>query len=336
MEDKIDFVVTWVDGRDKEWQKSKEETYKKINNKELVDVRKNRYRDMDCLKYWFRAIEKNAPWVNKIYFITANQRPKWLNTDNEKLVCVNHKDYMPESCLPTFNSNAIEANMHKIKGLSEKFVYFNDDMFIINKVNETDFFRHNLPCDTMAFHPIDPKWNDNKFYVKICNDIEIINKNFDFKKFTKENIGKCISIKQGKRVFGTLLFCTFNSFRGFRDFHMPISYLKSTFEEVWNKEPEVLEKTMSFRFRNNIESVNHWLYQYWQFASGNFHQRKASIGKYIEIEDEDITKTILGKKYKLVCINDGKNITDEEFEKSKKELIMLFEKKFPEKSTFEK
>lgn len=336
MDNKIDFVITWIDDSDEKWLKSKEDTYKKINNQSLVDARNSRYRDMECLKYWFRAVEKNAPWVNKIYFITANQRPEWLNTNNKKLVCVNHEDYMPKSCLPTFNSNAIEANIHKIDGLSEKFVYFNDDMFVINKTRKSDFFKKNLPCDTMVLHPIDPRPNDNKFYVKICNDLEIINKYFDFKEFRKRNFRKCISPKQGKRVIGTIVSCGYSSFRGFRGFHMPISYLKSTFEEVWKKEADILEKTMSFQFRNNIESVNHFLFQYWQFASGTFLQRNANIGKYIEIDNRDLEEVILTKKYKLVCINDGKNISDEEFERSKQKLILMFERKFPEKSTFEK
>ena len=108
---------------------------------------KNRYRDWKLLKYWFRGVEKYAPWVNKIYFITYGHLPKWLNTENEKLVILKHSDYIPDKYLPTYNSNVIEMNYFRIKELNEKFVNFNDDMFIINDIREEDFFANGLPCD---------------------------------------------------------------------------------------------------------------------------------------------------------------------------------------------
>ena len=69
----------------------------------------------------------------------------WLNTENPKLTVVNHKDYIPEEYLPTFSSHPIELNLHRIKGLSEQFVYFNDDTFIINAMQPEDFFKKGLP-----------------------------------------------------------------------------------------------------------------------------------------------------------------------------------------------
>lgn len=78
--------------------------------------------------------------MNKIYFVTWGHLPKWLNTNNEKLVIVNHKDFIPNET-PAFNCNSIEPYIHKIKGLSEQFVYFNDDMFIGKNVKPTDFLK---------------------------------------------------------------------------------------------------------------------------------------------------------------------------------------------------
>lgn len=99
----------------------------------------NRYRDWGLLPYWFRAAEKFTPWVNKIYFVTWGHIPSFLNTDNEKLRIINHKDYIPEEYLPTFSSHVIEANLHRIPSLSEHFVYFNDDTFILRPMPETSF-----------------------------------------------------------------------------------------------------------------------------------------------------------------------------------------------------
>ena len=91
----IDFVLPWVDGSDKEWQKEfNAHLTDDIRHKE-IDINKNRYRDNKLLKYWFRGVEKYAPWVRKIHFVTMNQRPAWLNVENPKLHLVNHSDYIP-------------------------------------------------------------------------------------------------------------------------------------------------------------------------------------------------------------------------------------------------
>ena len=70
--------------------------------------------------------------------------PKWLNTNHPKLNIVKHSDYIPSQYLPTFNSHTIELNIHRIKGLSEFFVYFNDDMFLTRRAKPTEFFKNNL------------------------------------------------------------------------------------------------------------------------------------------------------------------------------------------------
>ena len=334
--EKIDFVVTWVDGSDPKWQEKKNEVLVEQGKAPIainIDSRNIRYRDLDCLKYWFRAVDKFAPWVNKVYFVTSGQKPDWLNTNYQKLVCINHSQYMPRDVLPTFNSNAIEACMHKIPGLSEQFVYFNDDMYLINPVKQEDFFKGGLPCDTMSFHPIEPKNDDKKFYIKLCNDIEIINKHFNFNEFKKREFWNCVSFKQGKHILVTIALMSLCSFRGFYTYHLPQAYLKQTFDKVWKEEPEILNKTMSYRFRENEHSVNHWLFQYWQFAEGCYMQRNSNFGTYINIGEPGISKLLFSKKYKTLCINDSANVTD--FELAKQTLIDLFEIKYPDKSPFE-
>ena len=249
--EKIDFVITWVDGSDKNWLKEKN---KYLDNPIDIDDRIERYRDMDLLKYWFRGVEKYANWVNKIYFITCGQKPEWLNENNSKLVLVNHSDYMPKDALPTFNSNAIEVGMHKIKGLSEQFVYFNDDQFIIDYIKPTDYFKNNKPVDMMSLDPVRSPRKDNInningfHYVKMKN-IDIVNKYFDFKESIRNNKSKYLSLKQGKFLHRTLVYMEYDSFLGFKDQHLPIPFLKETFEDVWNKEYDLLNNTQHTRFR---------------------------------------------------------------------------------------
>ena len=113
----IDFVVPWVDNNDSEWIKS----YNYYHPGKTISDR-GRFRDWDIFRYWFRAVERYAPWVNKVYLVTNGTFPKWINPDCEKLVLIKHSDYIPEKYLPTFNSITIELNMDKIPGLGETFV----------------------------------------------------------------------------------------------------------------------------------------------------------------------------------------------------------------------
>ena len=83
MEEKIDFVITWVDGNDPAWRKDFE-YYSELEGRD-IDKRVVRFRDWENLQYWFRGVEKFAPWVNKIYFVTYGHVPGWLNTEHPKL-----------------------------------------------------------------------------------------------------------------------------------------------------------------------------------------------------------------------------------------------------------
>ena len=129
----IDFVVTWVNMDDPEWQ-NEFAKYSGNSNNTKNGVSKARFRDYGFLKYWFRGIEKFAPWVRKIHFVTSGQKPEWLDENNPKIHLVNHKDFIPAEFLPTYNSVVIERYMYRIPALADHFVYFNDDFYIINHI----------------------------------------------------------------------------------------------------------------------------------------------------------------------------------------------------------
>jgi UDP-N-acetylglucosamine-lysosomal-enzyme len=100
----------------------------------------NRYRDSEELRYSLRSLVKNAPWIRRIYIVTDNQIPYWLNLDNDRLSVVSHEEiFLNKSHLPVFSSPAIEANIHRIPGLSKQFIYFNDDVFLGAPVLPSDF-----------------------------------------------------------------------------------------------------------------------------------------------------------------------------------------------------
>ncbi len=148
---KIDFVLPWVDGSDKDWLALKYkylESANSISNNPEANA-DNRYRDYGLLRYWFRAVERFAPWVNRVFFVTCGQKPDWLDESHPKLRLVNHKDYIPTDYLPTFQSNTIELNLHRIPDLSEQFVLFNDDTFLLRPVKPEFFFPKRLACSPL-------------------------------------------------------------------------------------------------------------------------------------------------------------------------------------------
>lgn len=329
MNEKIDFVLIWVDGNDIEWQKQRN-IYAGKSEEDLAEYR---FRDWDNLKYWFRGVEKFAPWVNNIYFVTCGHYPKWLNLNHPKLKFVKHEDYIPKEYLPTFSANPIETNLHRLKGLEEQFVFFNDDMFLINFVTEKDFFENKKPKYVAGLSPIITV--NNIYNHLLLNDIFIINQNFNKNDVIKKNFSKWFKIKYGmKTLFKTLLLLPFDNFTAFQTTHMPTPLLKSTMKELWENEKEVLERTSQNRFRS-VEDVNQYLFSWYDIARGNFESANIKNGKYYDMSgnNEKVVNDIKRQKSKMICLNDSSMRFD--FEKTKKEIIDAFETILPEKSSFE-
>lgn len=143
----IDIVLLWVNGQEPDWQ-AQYQHYRNIEpdarSEELSGMQ--RYRDFNTLRYVLRSIERNMPWYNKLYLVTAEQTPDWLNRHHPKLICINHKDFFSDtSNLPTFNCNAIHVNLPNIKDLSEQFIVFDDDLILTTPMQPEDFFQNNLP-----------------------------------------------------------------------------------------------------------------------------------------------------------------------------------------------
>lgn len=325
--EKIDIVILWVDGNDPKWLEEKNK-YLGIEG----DAQVNRFRDFDNLQYLFRGIEKYAPWVNKVFFITWGHLPKWLNTKNEKLEVINHKDYIPEKYLPTFNSNVIEMNLHRIKKLSSKFVLFNDDLFILKKLKPEDFFEEDLPKDRYVEYV--KKKCSKRHYVMKNNYLNIINKYFSKKKFIKDNFLKVINYKYGIDNFKTIKMMRNKKFEDFYSEHLTQSFSKKVFETIWEKESERLDIACLNKFRGDTD-IGTPICRYWQLLTGNFIPSK-KMGKYFEIANENnkITSAIKKRKYKIICINDANINVD--FEKAKTEINSAFESIFKKKSSFEK
>lgn len=331
--EKIDFVIMWVDGDDPEWKKEKNKysgkeksVYATINESEKC------FRDWDILKYWFRGIEKYASWVNKVHFITWGHLPQWLNLEHPKLHVVKHEDFIPNEYLPVFNSRVIETNVHRIVGLAEEFVLFNDDQFVISSVKPSDFFYRGKPCDCAIMSPIKPE-RGGTAAIQI-NDMEIVNEHFNGFETVYNHKSQWFNIKYGFYILKTLLVLPWRTVFGYFEPHLPAAYLKSTFEEVWEKETNDLQETLNSRFKRKCD-VNQWLMRYWQLSSGNFYPRSPKFGKYFDASNQlkEICSTIKHQKKKMICINDSNAIKN--LELVKETIGQAFEIILPDKSKFE-
>ena len=340
--ERIDFVLTWVDGSDPEWiaEKRKFQGKDEITNENDDSNTDCRYRpDTELLRYWFRAVEKNAPWVNKIHFITCGQKPDWLNENHPKLSLVNHKDYIPKQYLPTFNANTIEMNFHRLEGLSEKYVYFNDDIFLTRPVLPTFFFKRGVPVlmtDLRYYKGI----GYNNWSRIIFNDYCLVNKSFNIRHAIWENRGKWFNVKElgGKRTAQNFVCYIVNKTLPVGLYgHVAFPHLKTTLQEIWDKYPDIMNQAMKHKFRTD-DQVNQWLLCAWNQAKGSFYPAHESrIGKNFSLSPcviEKVCEVIRKQQHPQVCINDTNNNTDPVRSISK--IVSAFDAILPVKSAFEK
>lgn len=336
----IDVVIPWVDPTDKEWQASKNKFLKDLNN-DKVDNSENRFRDWDNFRYVFRGIDKFMPWVHKIYIITCGQVPDWMNKEaDDRLVIVNHSDYIPKEYLPTFSSHPIELNLHRIKELSEHFIYLNDDYFVINETSPEDFFVDGLPCDYALEDPITPDHKDI-FNNILINNMVLLNSHYDRRTVLKEQKKKFYSMCDKKAFVTNMCFRPLkrNHFFGLHYSHLASNILKSTIEKVWTENREILEATSSHKFRN-ADDVNQFIFKNEQYVTGKFHPYNINrFGRAIQLDDtiegavEDVCRTITDSDYKMICINDC-NIED--FDNTRTKINAALEKILPNPSVWER
>lgn len=141
------------------------------------DVSSSRFADNEELKYSLRSVEKYAPWVRNIYIVTNGQIPSWLNLDHPRMKIVTHEElFVNKSHLPTFSSPAIETHIHRIPGLSKRFIYMNDDVFFGDYVWPDDFYTHTKGQKIYLTWPVPncnegcpASWVNDKYCDKPCN-----------------------------------------------------------------------------------------------------------------------------------------------------------------------
>lgn len=328
----IDFVILWVDMNDPDWRAE----FSKYSGRTVNpsnSVSKARFRENGFLKYWFRGVAKFAPWVRTIHFVTNCKTPDWLDLDNPKLRIVHHKEIIPAEYLPTFNSGVIERYIHRIPGLTEHFVYFNDDFYIINHVRKERFFRDGLPCD-IAAQDYNPSWS--QWYKMLKNNIRIINRHFSKREVMARDREKWFDPSYGRKARWNHLLRFYPRFITLRTPHNAQPYLKSTFEKAWAAAGEELSATSANRFRASTD-LTHELFRTWQICEGNF----APLNTYLDtkmfplmVRAKQAIRAIYEQRYNLVCLNDNVHIRN--YDEVMAQIRSSFDHILPEKSEFER
>ena len=292
----MDAVITYVDGNDPVWKQD----YEKYTN---VPVMQKRFRDWGTLKYLLRGIQKKMPFIRNVYLVVSHpsQVPSWADRDNLKIVL--HKDIIPEEFLPPFNCNPIEMNLHRIPGLDEEYLYFNDDMFPVGDCCPTDFFREGKAVIGFYRHLF-----ASNMYKKICRNSD---------RLARQALGMKPS------VFFT------------RPQHICSPMLKSVCEEVYEKVNEQIRETSATRTRTE-DNLNQYLFLDYMNYKGLVINEKISNKHFsVSVASPDSLRQFLQNPTRnLVCINDV-HLSEKRYEELRGAILDAFESVFPDKSRFE-
>ena len=308
----IDLVYLWVDGNDPNWLAKKNAFIGNVVENTAENC-KGRYADNEELKYSLRSVEKYAPWVRKIFIVTDNQTPNWLDTTNPKVEVIDHKDILPAEALPCFNATVIEHHLYKIPGLSEHFLYANDDMFFSADVQPNFFFADD------GFPIIYLK--KNRFGKLLYYGKFLTGKTPGYYRTIVHRSQMLVKKKFGKYYSGL-------------PHHNIDAYRKSDFQDVietvFSKE---VESVLTCHMRSKQEKLQRSGVSYYALAIGHGHLRYVENSESLRIpaHKADFMKDLLHFQPKLFCLNDCLNTTDDDRARIKP----FLEKLFPEKSAFE-
>jgi len=333
MDNAIDIVILWVDGSDESWTKS----CAKYSKKSLDRIR---FEDSGTLKYVFRTIDQYMPWARNIYLVTPGHYPSWLNVDNPKVKMVNQNDlFTNNDDLPVFNSCSVEVNLHRIEGLSEQFIYFNDDMVVLKMLDKEYFFKNRKVNDffiiTRLFH--EPMFSHQMLSQMIC-----INSEIKKDKSLKKQIFRTINFKYGIiNILRSLiaLFLNNGEIPLFSLNHHPQAYLKSSFVEFERSYPEVIGKTSSSRFRSEYQ-VSQTIFRFWSLIKGNFNPVYHNDSVYVGVDDLNKLKKDLNtigdrKNISMICLNEHSNFDPDNYPEYKQIISKFLSKRLPDASSFE-
>lgn len=269
----IDAVITWVDGDDPAHQK-KLNHYLASIGRQPKSAATTRFRSVGEIDYCVASLIHYAPFIRNIFIITDNQVPALVKhyrgtSYEDKVHIIDHTEVFRdfESVLPTFNSISIETVMYRIEGLAEQFIYLNDDFFLMDETQPEYFFQDGLPVLRGQFE----KQAEYRFSKRLRSWLGIGNDPDD------------PSFKRVQELAAKLQ--GFDK-RFWRIGHVPHPLQRSTFEAIYEKQPELLAQNIGYKLRHAyqfspISLANHWQIKH-QLAVLETNRRDLNIkpGRY--------------------------------------------------------
>ena len=299
VEKSIDLIITYVNGSDRQWINDYVK-YTRTRNPSAV-----RFRSWGTLKYMFRGIESYMPFVRNVILILArpSQVPSWLNKENVRIVY--HDEFIPKQFLPTFNSCTIESFFWNIPGLTDRVIYFNDDMFPIRHLTEDDFFTGDVP--NIKFTEPEAYSYRNIFRAQCRSGMDLVTHALGLPKFTADKV--------------------------IRPYHISGSITKDSMDKIKLLCENSINDTITVL--RNPKNVNQYIYSYYQYFTDNYVDKVVDY-KYYELNDKtihDITREISSGNHHMVCLNDSDKLKD--YARVRYLLQTCFERKFPNKCRYE-
>ena len=302
---KIDIVYTWVDGRDVAWLKTKQKHHHLVNaDSDFFANVNGRFRDNRELLFSLRALDQYFPEHGNVYIVTDNQVPSFLN---DRVIIVDHQAIMES--VPTYSSKKIESNLFKIKGLSERFIYFNDDVFLGPNFKISDYFK------------------DNQCVIHYENNRDSAVTNTERSETNAANLSELILTEAYEDY----------SHHAVAMSHAPRAVIKSHYQAFINQFNVQYEISQTEIFRDkNVPLLLGDLFSRWAI-----HNQLASVGKvpHIYLQTTDDTSKLAQflaefSQYHYFCINDtSDNINDNHGSLTRVEALL--NSVYPTKSRYE-
>ena len=259
--EKIDAVITWVDGSEPNYKIKLEENLK---NKKIIN---RQYTQANEIDFCVASIIKFAPFVRKIFIVTDKQKPRFSGIRHmvslEKIEIIDHEEIFRDNldCMPSFNIRSIDALLFKIKNLSDKFIYFNDDMFLIKETTKEDWFKDNKAVLTGSW----AKTYNKQLIKTIAQRIKNL-----------LNIRPSFNAAQSKaaNIVG------FHN-KYFKSFHCGRPQIKSVIKDFYNKNPQRLTNQIKYKFRDGRQYMPYSLC--WHLLIKENLYVESSSNKLVEI-----------------------------------------------------
>ena len=281
----IDIVYTWVDSNDPEWRAAFEQSRSAAGLESVGSTHPSRFRSNEELRYSLRSVWLNAGWARRVFIVTSGQKPDWLIED-ERLRLVTHDEIMPTSALPTFNSHAIEANLHHIEDLSEHFIYMNDDVFLTRPLQPKAFFTANGLI----------RFTESKASIELSSAAlgraEVDEAAINGRRLIEQEFGKRLRNKLD---------------------HAPHPLRRSVLYELEGNFPEVNTTTMNaFRSSSDLALAS-GLSQQYAYLTGRAIESDLVVG-YQNLENprlgQFLRRVLAGRDYDSICINETEAVVE--------------------------